>query len=1191
MSLSIRHWLAERHINLNQLSSPSTQTAGMAFRIAQDMEVKSLSPFALSPLTDVLELPLKAACLVAAPISRLSVGLLRILSRKKPLKRSEGTWLTFQIAYLNALQGILEQESQLRRPWINRAEVPTGRDSQQPLCDPRLLALIRTLQPGRLTDSQAEQALSLLAESFLVQQMNNLALTWFMANGAEETEAILLTKRLSHGLPGHLLTVIAENSLPLAQLQKFVRLGSLSSLRVTADLATMPLESEDSTATLPFNLEREHYRAKLLKSPGEPFFAETFSFNDLYVPLKGKEIKTAGENVENTLPKAHTPHGFSSVNLPTIDLMQWAMSQLKDQSSIAVIEADSGCGKTSFCQMWAYQVARELYPHWMPVLIRLKDAALGQTLEQTLQSAFPLGRFTEADGWLSLNSPPCLLILDGIDELPYSARSSSHLWAFIEQVIRFHSQKLTLTSLPRHKLVLTSRSGTLDSLTKRYQHSSTMPFQTKLHRIVIQPMEQEQFRQWFGQWAKVQSKSIAQAYFTFLKHGGVFQKCPANKELAALLSRPLLLYLVGILHRDAGVDESIFQLKAIQFKFELYNRICRWLLGEPAVGSSSLPELTREGLAHASRSSEAIANLLMGRTPQALRQQMQVAALTIIQSGQVHAPQPAIDRHLVTEPMADNLAQPLPALFFRPLLKGFREKSFLVNNPLYSSFLAESRSQLQEHLQQSRRASATLNRESYLRAEDSPQLQGSAGKSMAKKGEDREQGNTSLLSGKGEYLYSPPFTTNTSPNVELSSPPFVSAYSPTEVHSATLTSHFDHSPSPAQLYLEFSHDSLGEYLAAEAIATRLMALTQEVQDQYGEFSFAIQNSVEVAWHLYSLLGYGIISTQIEELVIERLQREEKRNAHAFSFEFLLKRLERFYRAYCRGRWLDEGLAHLAHAQLQKLHNPLNVLQVDAAVGLNVFLLLCAGAKATNIPFLPCGNQDTSREFDAYRLLSFMSRTVVLSTNIFWQRSQGSLDKLQLLGACLSGAMLAEAFLTEANLSSAELIGTNLAGANLRGTNLAQANLADANLSKADLSGANLEGADLSGANLQGAILSSANLSNACLFQAQLEKENYDFALRSGAIFSLEEFQSYHQSLTARKLTLQDDDPISEEETTIFIESAEGEPIFPPLYSENYDYGQMDTAIIEEDELENTVVFDQEEISDRDDDDDTVMLSD
>ncbi|NER50570.1 MAG: hypothetical protein F6J92_28660, partial [Symploca sp. SIO1A3] len=164
MSLSIRHWLIERHIEISQLGVNSAQVSGIAFRIAQEMELLSIGPFAISSLTEVLELPLQVAWQVAPGISQLTVGLLRILSRKKSLKRNEGTWLTFQIAYLNALTGILVQESQLRRPWVNRAEVLGNQDEELPLNNHQLSALLKTLRPGRLSDSQAEQALSSVAD-------------------------------------------------------------------------------------------------------------------------------------------------------------------------------------------------------------------------------------------------------------------------------------------------------------------------------------------------------------------------------------------------------------------------------------------------------------------------------------------------------------------------------------------------------------------------------------------------------------------------------------------------------------------------------------------------------------------------------------------------------------------------------------------------------------------------------------------------------------------------------------------------------------------------------------------------------------------------------------------------------------------------------------------------------------------
>ncbi len=1067
MSLSIRHWLAERHIELAQLRHHSAQIAGIAFRIAQDMEVKSLNAFAISALTDVLELPLKAAWQVAPAISQLSVGLLRILSRKKPLKRNEGTWLTFQVAYLNALQGILEQEAQLRRPWMNRAEVPASEYADEPLSDPQLIGLLKTLRPGRLSDSQAEQALLLVADSFLVQQMNSLAIAWFVANGAEETEAKLLTQRLTNGLAGYLLTVIAENPLPLAQLQKFVRLGNLSSWRDTTTEAHDPDRSEPTRANLPLNLDREYYRAGLLQSLSEPLLAEPFSLKDLYVPLKGKPLRAGDWGLRtgniNTQSKLETP---------PVDLMEWAMEQLEDKRTITVIEAEPGCGKTSFCQIWASRVAQELYPSWMPVVIRLKDATLGQTLEQTLESAFPVGRFTDTDGWLSLSSPPCLLILDGLDELPDSPQTERHLWTFMDQVMRFHTQDIGPTGLPRHKIILTSRCSTLDCLTRKYRQSSTLstlPLPAQLQGIVIQPMGQNQFRQWFQQWAKLQSKSIAQAYFTFLKHGGVFHYRSRVNELAALVKRPLMLYLVGILHRDALLDESIYQMGASQLTFEIYDRMTRWLLGEPAASNSPLPELIREGLAHASRSLEAIANLLQGRSSQILRYQMQIAALTIIQTGRYQAPQAEIQRRLTSDPITDGLPATLPTFFFRVL---------------------------------------------------TPEL--------------------------------PALNPEFQPRVSLSFQP--------------------------ASQIEFSHPSLGEYLAAEAIAAQLAVLTRQVQDQYGEVTFVINDPVNVAQHLYALLGYGVLSREIEQLVIERLRREEKRNAEAFSFPVLFKRLYRFYRAYCRGRWLDEGIVHQAHSQMQAVHNRLNAFQIDAAVGLNVFLLLCSGAKEAQVAFWPCGKPSIPREFHADQLLSLMGRTAAFSPTAFWERARQSLDKVQLAEACLNRAMLAEANLSHANLSAAELIGINLAGAELSNANLSWANLAEANLSDANLYGARLEGADLSGANLKGAILTSANFTNTCLFQAQLDEQSQNFAIRSGAIFSREEFQAYNQSLVPPKLALQlEDDDFLEEEPTIFIESAEGEPMLPDtLYKQEGTNNDGDTAQIEDPDQYKPVFEDDED---------------
>jgi uncharacterized protein YjbI with pentapeptide repeats len=501
-----------------------------------------------------------------------------------------------------------------------------------------------------------------------------------------------------------------------------------------------------------------------------------------------------------------------------------------------------------------------------------------------------------------------------------------------------------------------------------------------------------------------------------------------------------MIYLLGVLHRNGLLEDSVFQMPDRQVKFEIYDRICRWLLGEPATGSSPLPELVREGLGHASRTTEAIANLLQGHQPQELRQQMQVAALRILQTGghkatlgEVEAENSSPQKSLRTENSSQFDLSNLPAFFFK----------------------------IQTKLRN-------------------------------------------------------------------------------------------------QNYLEFSHPKLGEYLCAEEIAAQLKSLTEKSSDRYGEISFTINSPVSLAEHIYGLLGYGLMSVDMEEMVIERLREEQARNPATFPFSALFGRLYGFYQAYCRGRWLDEGIAHQVHSQLQALNNPLNTLQIDAAVGLNVFLLLSAIAREAQMPFSPCGHPNVQQEFDADQLLTFIGRTAVLSPTIFWQRSRHSLSQLQLAGVCLNRAMLAEANLWQVNLSGAELIGTNLAAANLQQANLSWANLTGADLSGANLTGARLEGANLTGANLHRVNLRLANLSKACVFQAQMDVESQKIARDNDAIFSLEEFQSYSENLAHTSHNITDNSISGTDQTLLLIESAEGEPI---LHEDVDDEGGFEPTII------------------------------
>jgi hypothetical protein len=1075
MTLSIRHTLAEHYIEIAQIREFSPgEIAGLALRIVQDMEVKSLMFFDICTLAEILELPLGSVCQEISVFAHITQSLVSALSKKKPLKRNEGTWLAFQIAYLLGLQQVLNQEKSLQRPWLDRTMIwgrgtrragellsrgaegklsPPLPTSVRPLQDAQLQGLLKTLRPGKLTDTQAEQALSQVADSLLVQQMNSAAVAWLIANGAEEPQAKLIIQRLMNALAGHLLAVIAENALAFAQLQKFFRIGT--SLPVSAGLASDTpevvggLTPNASTSDNKIDLYRELYRASLLESHSEPLLTEFFSLKDIYVPLKGLPVE---ENDSQQNQK-----------IPQLDLMTWAQQQLCNLESIAVIESEPGYGKTSFCQIWAEKVAQEFYPTWMPVLIRLSEVTYGNTLEETLDSGFQGNNFhLSLLEWLELEHPRCLLILDGLDELPPSRQGKRVQAIFIQQLLKFQS-------LSQHKIFLTSRSTALQNIAQE------LPQQLK--RIAIEPWDKEELKQWFQQWAKVQSLPISQNFFTFLKQAGVFSAKSKLPEISALVRQPFMLYLLGVLHRDELLDEEILQFTArnqhsrnASLLWEIYHRLSRWLLGYSQTGSIKTM-LMRWGVAHIHRTQEemalfsrfANANLLQGHHPQELLEKMQAVALQILHS-----------RHSQINLTGE--LNTLPAFYFK-IDRWEEGEKFLshIQNPKSRQFA------------QGREPSEVLIG-GNLRSDFSPHASGS------------------------------------------------------KIQNSLV---------------KFSHPKLGEYLCAEALITELKLLTQRQVDVYGELTFVV-DSTSVAQHLYNLLGYGILTQEIEELVIEGLRRSSKRD---FSFEILCHRLLSFWYSYCRGRWLDEGIAHKALTYFQTLQNPVNIEQVNASVGLNLFLLLCAIHQEAKIPFSPCGDPASLEEFNPEALLMLIGKTAVLGKNTFATRIRSkSLALLNLAGVHLPQVMVfAGVHLGQTDLSNAELVEANLAGVNLQ-----EANLTDANLTGANLTGANLTSANLTSANLTGVNLSSVNLTNACLFQAILSEADREIALMNGALFSLEQFQAIKHLLSQQSHFNVAD---ATEHTAAWsnnapqkglIESAEGEPMMPEdLYD---DYADDETVV-------------------------------
>ena len=869
----------------------------------------------------------------------------------------------------------------------------------KPLQDEDLQTLVKVLRGEKLTDKQAEEALLMVGNSAFVEQISRVTVAWLVANSVVKAEAELIIQRLENKLLGHLIVVASENAATLVQLQKFFRLGNVVESKNTVF---------DSKFDNKIDLQREAYRASLIKKLGEPLLIESFSLQDIYVSPTGLPLK------EN-----HHP----------VDLIKWVVSQLEDLETITVIESASGYGKTSFCQIFAARVARKFYPEWIPVFISLNDIIMGDSFQETLESAFRNNSEVNLSNWLEVGHYKCLLILDGLNELSCNNKNQQAIAIFLQQLFEFQSHH------KQHKIILTSQSWALENIVSKIA--------SKLRRIEIQPWGQGEWKHWFANWAKVQSMPVAQNLFTFLKKNKAFSK-KSHFLLSYFVRQPLILYFLAVLHRDELLDSEILQLainpqntSSAVVLWEIYQHLNQWFLGYRA-SHVSQKILASSASTYIHRTPEVVACQIKNRNPQKLIDEMQAVALQILSSGK----------------------------------KKIELKGDFSELP-----------------------------EFYFKKEKYP-----------------ENANLPLS------------------NIQYSMP----------IHAETAGV----AKCPIPTYsIQFSHSNLGEYLCAASIVNQLKALIEWTRNACGGKSFTVDSPSNVAEKIYYLFGCGILTREIEELVIQGLRREAKGK---FSFELLCDRLQSFWYAYCGGHWLDEGIAHKAWAYFKELQNPINVEQVNAAVGINIFLLLSACYRQTKQAFSPCGNSALLAEFYPQALIKLIAKTAIFHPETTRGRiGEKSLTFLNLSKADLTQAMLvgvnfAHTDLSNVQLKDACLIGANLAEANLTGADLTGANLTNANLTNAKLTGANLTGANLLGVNLD-----LVNLSNACLFQAIIAEAHKETAVANGAVFSLTKFEELKRLLSYQS-QLDNTDNIEEKTEIAFhetpsigrIESAEGEPILP-----------------------------------------------
>lgn len=504
----------------------------------------------------LFESPVAQVAVAGLPFASVGIGLLRLywdVTKTEPTFESSVA-IAAQMAYLESLRGVLKRADQQTLAALEKVKLTEIFERQ-----------LRKSEEISLTRRQAKKTLTHLRRSELVEAFNETLSELLKSAGLADWQVRVVVDQVAWGTPKYFHSVVAELKDQVEPLAEF-------------------LHSDGLRIQEKFDSIEDYLKDEIEPLPRQQVFDEAdplVTFIELYVPLMVQPLDVSGKKTDKE----------------SVGIHGWAEKLLENSEprKVGFIEGEAGRGKSVFCRMLATAVRLELYPAFIPILIRLRDVRiLENNLTQTLETHLQGLDFVQSDsGWLTDENTRFLLIFDGFDELLLQGREGGGLKELVQQLGDFQRNS-------HHQCLVTGRPLALQGVDR-------MLTQTKnLARVRLEPMADAQRHEWLDNWAKLFGEEEANGFKVFLT------ACP--KDIGEQLARePLLLYLLGRLHRENHLNAQMFAgAEGMQAKVRVYDESVKWVL---------------------ERQRQEVSEQIPGLEAEDLRQVLQEAALCVVQSG------------------------------------------------------------------------------------------------------------------------------------------------------------------------------------------------------------------------------------------------------------------------------------------------------------------------------------------------------------------------------------------------------------------------------------------------------------------------------------------------------------------------------------------------------------------------------
>ncbi len=482
----------------------------------------------MSSLLDVLNSPIAAVVKDTVPFAPIAVTILQLIctATKREPTLEECVALMTQTAYLESLRdafGTAEGKALLGRLKPEKATE-------------QVQAEIRQLGDLSLDRSTAGKVIAEFATTELAQAFNGALMARLVDAGMAAEMAATLAQRVAWNTPRFFNQAVAEAEDKIKILAKMFNDGGREMLERSASI-------------------NKYLEERIKPLPQEMVFDEMdLRYEEIYVPLKVQPLPQDGKD-----------NGRAPVKLEEQILAILAEPNDRTEKSIVFIQGDAGRGKSVFCRMFSDRVRRELFPSFTPILIRLRNLrSLANNLTTTLETYLENLDFVQSDrGWLTDRNQRFLFLLDGFDELLLQSGvkggDTDGLKEFLEQVTSFQKDS-------HHRFVITGRPLALQGIDRLISQSKN------LVRLTLCPMQDDARGLWLDKWAAKFGEAEVCNFANFLND------CPDDVK-NKLAREPLLLYLLGRMHRDQAISAAELQgTSGMRSKIKIYDAVINWVL-------------------------------------------------------------------------------------------------------------------------------------------------------------------------------------------------------------------------------------------------------------------------------------------------------------------------------------------------------------------------------------------------------------------------------------------------------------------------------------------------------------------------------------------------------------------------------------------------------------------------------------